>query len=125
MSRPLRYLSIDRPARGRDLSVLAVLVALSLGFAALSPERQIFVSQRLQSSVLSPFLKLHEAFAEHSVTMGRVASLTEERNSLAAELAENRQNREIPTPRRAVDRHMRGTGRILDDLQRYRSVLVH
>ncbi len=87
MSRPLRYLSIDRPARGRDLSVLAVLVALSLGFSALSPERQVFVSQQLQSTVLYPFLKLHEAFAEHAVTTGRVASLTEERDSLAAELA--------------------------------------
>lgn len=87
MSRPLRYVPVDPPARGRDLAVLAVLVALSLGFAALSQERQVFVSQRLQSTVLYPFLKLHEALAEHAATIGRVAILTEERDSLAAELA--------------------------------------
>ncbi len=90
MSRPLRYVPIDRPARGRDLAVLAVLVALSLGFVALRPERQVFVSQYFTSTVLYPFLRLHEAFAEYAVTMGRVASLTEERDSLAAELAATR-----------------------------------
>ena len=87
MSRPLRYIQVDRPARGRDVAILAGLVFLSLAFAAVGQDRQVIVEQSLRSTVLYPFLQLHEAFARHAVTVQTVRRLEHARDSLAADLS--------------------------------------
>jgi rod shape-determining protein MreC len=86
----LRYLTVGRPeSQRRDLLIAAGLAILSLFIAGMSIESRLAITRVVRSTVLAPFLGAQRVFARSSDLSEQVASLTSERERLAAKVLES------------------------------------
>jgi len=86
----LRYLTVGRPeSQRRDLLVTAGLAILALFIAGMNLESRLAVTRVVRSTVLAPFLAAHRVFARSTDLSEQVASLTSERERLAARVLES------------------------------------
>jgi len=108
----VRYLTVGRPeSQRRDLILAVALTFFALFLAGTSLETQLAITRVLRASVLAPFLGAQSMFARSAELSEQVATLTMEREALAARVLEaadleleNSQLREIaglPTRRRS------------------------
>ncbi len=85
----MRYLTVGRPeSQRRDLALAVGLVFFSLFLAGLSPESRLTITRGLRSSILAPFLGAQSMFARSADLTEQVATLTTEREALAAMVLE-------------------------------------
>lgn len=86
----MRYLTVGRPeSQRRDLLIAAGLAILSLFIAGMSIESRLAITRVVRSTVLAPFLGAQRVFARSSDLSEQVASLTSERERLAAKVLES------------------------------------
>ena len=86
----MRYLTVGRPeSQRRDLLVTAGLAILALFIAGLNLESRLVVTRVVRSTVLAPFIAAHRVFARSADLSEQVASLTSERERLAARVLES------------------------------------
>lgn len=85
----MRYLTVGRPeSQRRDLVLSVALTFLALFLAGTSLESRLSITRVLRSSVLAPFLAAQSTFARSAELSEQVATLTKEREALAARVLE-------------------------------------
>lgn len=85
----MRYLTVGRPeSQRRDLVLAVALAFFSLFLAGLSLDSRLAITEVLRSSILAPFLGAQSMFARGADLSEQVATLTTEREVLAARVLE-------------------------------------
>lgn len=83
----MRYTTVGQPGnRGRDLVLAGSLAVFALLMAAsLPPSAELTVNRVLRTTLLRPFIAMHEVFEQRTDLAGRVGGLVHQRDSLALE----------------------------------------
>lgn len=87
----MQYGGVNRREQARtDLLVVALLLAGGGLIGSLNAGRQLAIAQSIRTTVLAPFLSIHQAFAQRARVGVRLAELRAERDALVVELLELR-----------------------------------
>lgn len=83
----MQFGGVNRRGQARtDVFVVALLLVGGVSIGSLNASRQFAISQNIRSTILAPFLSIHQALAQRVRVGVRLAELRAERDALAGEL---------------------------------------